>query len=102
MPSLTGTGQCPHWCAREHCAEPGRIAFYHAGETSSVSVSRACGPGEPERVDVQAAQYLPDDPGEPGLVTRGGGSRAYRRPVPADRADAGRSAGTGRDARGRG
>ena len=65
MPSLTVTGQCPHWCACDHCAEPGGAVFYHAGETSSVSISRARGPGEPDRVDVQAAQYLPDDPGEP-------------------------------------
>ena len=63
MPSLTVTGQCPHWCARDHSAEPGGTAFYHAGETSSISISR--GPGGPECLDVQAAQYLPDDPGEP-------------------------------------
>ena len=65
MPSLTVTSQCPHWCARDHSAEPGGTAFYHAGEMSSISISRACGPVGPECVDVQAAQYLPDDPGEP-------------------------------------
>jgi hypothetical protein len=65
MPSMTSTGQCPRWCARDHSAEPRGIAFYHAGETSSVTFSRGTGLAGPDRVDVQTAQYLPDDPGEP-------------------------------------
>jgi len=62
MPSLTSTQHCPRWCARDHSAEPPGIAFYHASETSSVTFSRGTGP---DRADVQTAQYLPDDPGEP-------------------------------------
>jgi len=65
MPSMTGTEQCPRWCARDHSAEPRGFAFYHASETSSVTFSRAAGQGGPDRADVQTAQYLPDDPGEP-------------------------------------
>jgi len=63
MPSRTG--RCPLWCARIHSADTSGAAFYHASETLSVAVSR---PGDPElsdRFDVQAAQYLPDDPAEP-------------------------------------
>jgi hypothetical protein len=50
MPTMT----CPHWCARDHQGD----TFYHASETASVQVS---GHG---RLDVQAAQYLPDDSSE--------------------------------------
>ena len=62
---VTVTDQCPHWCAREHAADPCGTAFYHASETSSVTMSRPDGCGVPDRLDVQTAQYLPDDPGEP-------------------------------------
>ena len=65
MPSATVTDQCPHWCAREHAAGTCETAFYHASETSSVTISRADGCSVPDRLDVQTAQYLPDDPGEP-------------------------------------
>ena len=63
MPSRTG--RCPRWCARTHSADTGGAAFYHASETLSVAVSRPGDPGLPDRLDVQAAQYLPDDPAEP-------------------------------------
>jgi len=63
MPSPTG--RCPRWCARTHSADTGGTAFYHASETLSVTVSRPGEPILPDRLDVQAAQYLPDDPAEP-------------------------------------
>lgn len=65
MPVMTVTAQCPHWCARDHFADTGGPAFYHASETTSVTISRAAGLTVPDRLDVQTAQYLPDDPGEP-------------------------------------
>jgi hypothetical protein len=65
MPAATVTGQCPHWCARKHSADTGGTAFYHASETSSVTISRPGGLTVPDRLEVQTAQYLPDDPGEP-------------------------------------
>ena len=65
MPSLTATGHCPHWCAREHGADTDGTAFYHASETTSVTVSGPGGLTAPDRLDVQTAQYLPDDPAEP-------------------------------------
>ena len=92
MPSVTD--HCPDWCVSDH---PGTV-FYHASETTSVTISRPGGLTVPDRLDVQTAQYLPDDPGEPGLVARGGDRGTRRRPLPADRADAGRSQGTCRDA----
>ena len=64
MPSVIG--HCPAWCARAHAA-----AFYHASETATVTIARPGGLTAPDRLDVpyrldvQAAQYLPDDPGEP-------------------------------------
>ncbi len=58
---LSVTGHCPAWCARAHAA-----AFYHASETTSVAIAQPGGGlTAPDRLDVQAAQYLPDDPGEP-------------------------------------
>ena len=65
MRSMTVTSQCPPWCVREHAAAMGGADFYHASETSSVTVSMTGGPGAPEWVDVQRAQYIPDDPGAP-------------------------------------
>jgi hypothetical protein len=59
------TGRCPRWCARNHSADISGAAFYHASETMSVAVSRPGDPGLPDRLDVQAALYLPDDPAEP-------------------------------------
>ena len=59
------TGRCPRWCARIHSADTSGAAFYHASETLSVAVSRPGDPELPDRLDVQAAQYLPDDPAEP-------------------------------------
>jgi hypothetical protein len=59
MPSVIG--HCPAWCAREHAA-----AFYHASETASVTIAQPGGGlAAPDRLDVQTAQYLPDDPAEP-------------------------------------
>ncbi len=51
-------------------ASHGRVQnrFYHASEITSVTISRPGGltvPDRPDRLDVQTAQYLPDDPGEP-------------------------------------
>jgi hypothetical protein len=65
MRSMTVTSQCPHWCVREHPAAMRGADFYHASDTSSVTASMTGGPGAPEWVDVQRAQYVPDDPGEP-------------------------------------
>jgi hypothetical protein len=56
--------QCPRWCVRDHSAELRGTAFYHASETTSVTISWPRHPGVPERVDVQTAQYMPDDPGD--------------------------------------
>ena len=63
MPSRTG--RCPRWCARNHSAGTSGAAFYHASETLSVAMSRPGDTELPDRLDVQAAQYLPDDPAEP-------------------------------------
>ena len=63
MPSRTG--RCPRWCARNHSADSSGATFYHASETLSVTVSRPADLITPDRLDVQAAQYLPDDPAEP-------------------------------------
>jgi hypothetical protein len=65
MPSMTVTNHCPHWCTRDHSADPCETAFYHASETTSVNIARPGGRTVPDRLDVQTAQYLPDDPGEP-------------------------------------
>jgi hypothetical protein len=64
MPTTT-TSQCPRWCDREHAAGAPGIAFYHASEPASVPISRPGDAHQPERIDVQAAQYQPDEPGEP-------------------------------------
>ena len=45
--------QCPRWCVRDHSAELRGTAFYHASETTSVTISWPRHPGVPERVDVQ-------------------------------------------------
>ena len=65
MPSDTVTDHCPHWCARAHPMDARRTVFYHASETTSVIISRPGGLTVPDRLDVQTALYLPDDPGEP-------------------------------------
>ncbi len=65
MSSVTVTEHCPRWCASEHAAASYGAAFYHASETTSVTISRPGGLTAPDRLDVQTAQYLPDDPGEP-------------------------------------
>jgi hypothetical protein len=65
MPSATITGQCPHWCTRDHSTDTCGTAFYHASETASVTIAQPGGCTVPDRLDVQTAQYLPDDPGEP-------------------------------------
>ncbi|HEY4850760.1 MAG TPA: hypothetical protein VII22_08175 [Streptosporangiaceae bacterium] len=64
MRFATATDQCPHWCVRDHSAELRGSAFYHASETCSVTISMPRRPGLPERVDVETAQYWPDDPDE--------------------------------------
>jgi len=63
MPSRTG--RCPRWCARNHAADTSGAAFYHASETLLVTVPRPGDPELPDLLDVQAAQYLPDDPADP-------------------------------------
>ena len=63
MPSITG--HCPHWCSRDHSAGPSGTAFYHASDTTTVAIAGPGGLTAPNRLDVQTAQYLPDDPGEP-------------------------------------
>jgi hypothetical protein len=65
MQAMTIADQCPRWCVRDHPADACGTAFYHASETTSVAISRPGGPHAPDRLDVQTAQYLPDDPGEP-------------------------------------
>ena len=66
MPSITVTDHCPHWCSRDHSADPCGTAFYHASETTSVAIAQPGGGlTAPDRLDVQTAQYLPDDTGEP-------------------------------------
>jgi Domain of unknown function (DUF6907) len=65
MPSMTATEHCPHWCSRDHSADRCGTAFYHASETTSVAIARPGGLTAPDRLDVQTAQYLPDDPAEP-------------------------------------
>jgi hypothetical protein len=77
MPSATVTGQCPHWCTRDHSTDTCGTAFYHASETASVTISRPGGCMVPDRLDVQTAQYLPDDPGEPAW-SPGGRDRGAR------------------------
>ena len=65
MPSVTVTGNCPHWCARDHSADTCGTALYHASETASATISRPGDLAAPDWLEVQAAQYLPEDPGEP-------------------------------------
>jgi hypothetical protein len=66
MPAMTVTEHCPHWCHRDHSADPCGTAFYHASETTSVAIAwPGGGLTAPDRLDVQTAQYLPDDPSEP-------------------------------------
>ena len=65
MSSVTVTNHCPPWCHRDHSDATCGAAFYHASETTSVTISRPGGLTTPDRLDVQTAQYLPDDPGEP-------------------------------------
>jgi hypothetical protein len=65
MPSETVTDHCPRWCARAHPTDAYGTVFYHASEITSVTISRPGGLTVPDRLDVQTAQYLPDDPGEP-------------------------------------
>jgi hypothetical protein len=74
MLSVAVTDHCPPWCAREHPTDAHGAVFYHASETSSVAISwpDGCavpdGCAGPDRLDVQTAQYLPDDPGEPAWL----------------------------------
>jgi Domain of unknown function (DUF6907) len=65
MPSVIVTEHCPPWCRRDHSADACGATFYHASETTSVAIDRPGGLTAPDRLDVQTAQYLPDDPGEP-------------------------------------
>ena len=60
------TSHCPHWCSRDHFANASGAAFYHASEAASVAIAQPGGGlAAPDRLDVQTAQYLPDDPDEP-------------------------------------
>jgi hypothetical protein len=65
MPSATVTVRCPRWCSRNHSADACGTTFYHASETASVAISAPGDLAAPDRLEVQAAQYVPDDPGEP-------------------------------------
>ena len=65
MPSVTVAVRCPRWCARDHSAAARGTVFYHATEAASVTTSAPGDLAVPDRLEVQAAQYLPDDPGEP-------------------------------------
>jgi hypothetical protein len=65
MPSVTVTDHCPRWCRRDHSADASGTAFYHASDTTTVTIARPGGLTVPDRLDVQTAQHLPDDPGEP-------------------------------------
>ena len=60
MPTVTE--HCPRWCAPDHESD---AAVNHASEAASVGISRPGGRAAPDRLDVQTAQYLPDEPGEP-------------------------------------
>lgn len=62
---MTVTDHCPRWCAHHHSADTHRTAFYHASESTSVTISRPGDLTAPDRLEVQAAQYLTDEPGEP-------------------------------------
>ncbi|MGD0705453.1 MAG: hypothetical protein ABSA02_36920 [Trebonia sp.] len=64
MPSETVVDHCPRWCARAHPTDAYGAALHHASEITSVVISRPGGLTVPDRLDVQAAQYLPDDPRE--------------------------------------
>lgn len=61
-PSATVSNHCPSWCACDHSADSSETVFYHASETASVTVSGSGGPAVPDRLDVQIAQHVPDDP----------------------------------------
>jgi hypothetical protein len=65
MPIMTVTEPCPHWCAGDHPSDGGGAVFYHASAATSVTISQQDGRAAPDRLDVQTAQYLPDEPGEP-------------------------------------
>jgi len=78
MPSVTVADQCPRWCSGDHPAATYGRAFYHASELASVTLSQAgalarpgglaepgCTTSNPDRLDVQTVQYLPEDPAEP-------------------------------------
>ena len=95
MPSITG--HCPRWCSRDHSAGPSGTAFYHASDTTTVAIAGSGGLTAPNRLDVQTAQTCPmipaSRPGHPRSR-----SRCTRRPLPADRADAGRGQATSGDA----
>jgi hypothetical protein len=65
MRCVTVVGRCPRWCARDHSADGGGTVFYHASETSAIAVSRPGVPAAPDQLEVEAAQYLPENPGEP-------------------------------------
>lgn len=65
MRSGTMAGRCPRWCARDHSADLGGTLFYHASATSAVAIARPGAFAAPDRLEVEAAQYLPENPGEP-------------------------------------
>lgn len=58
---MTIVDHCPRWCARDHSG----CTYYHASEQASVTISRPGDLAAPDRLEVQAAQYLTDEPGEP-------------------------------------
>jgi hypothetical protein len=73
MPTGTANDRCPHWCTRDHSGALHGTDFYHASETSSITLSGVGrvgtsgldGVGGPDWVEVQIEQHLPDEAGEP-------------------------------------
>jgi hypothetical protein len=63
MPAITFTEHCPHWCVRDHTTDSCGV-LYHAGQTGSVAIAQPDGLLLSDRLDVQVAQYLPEDPQE--------------------------------------
>ena len=62
---MTVTDHCPRWCAYDHDADASGTALYHTSETTSVTIARPGDLAAPDRLEVQAAQYLTEDPGVP-------------------------------------
>jgi Domain of unknown function (DUF6907) len=62
---VTITDHCPRWCACDHSADASGTALYHTSVTTSVTIAQPGDLAAPDRLEVLAAQYPADDPGEP-------------------------------------